>query len=60
MFAFQHVYFCAYGNTPSAEAGDERHDGLHVFLILRFVFDPALDNETGRHMNLHSQLTDLR
>jgi hypothetical protein len=54
MFAFQHFHFLASGNKLSAEAGDERHDGLHVFLILRFVFDRALDNEIGGHLNLYS------
>ena len=44
MFAFQHFDFCASGNKLSAEAADERHDGLHVSLVLRFVFDCALDN----------------
>jgi len=39
MFAFQHFHFCASGDKLSAKAGDERYDGLHVFLILRFVFD---------------------
>jgi hypothetical protein len=49
MFAFEYFHFCASGDQLSAEAGYERYDGLHIFLILRFVFDRVLDNEIGGH-----------
>ena len=49
VFAFQHLHLCASGDKLSAEAGDERHDGLRVLLVLRFVFDRVLDNKIGGH-----------
>src|SRR4029077_18459237 len=47
MFSFQHFHLCASGDKLSAKAGDERYDGLHVLLILLFVFYSVLDNEIG-------------
>src|SRR6266536_2889595 len=49
MFAFQYLHFCASGDKLSSKAGHERYDSLHVFLILRFVFDRVLDNKISGH-----------
>ena len=37
VFAFQHLHLCASGDKLSAEAGDERHDGLRVLLVLLII-----------------------